>query len=283
MEALYKNKVWLSRKYLSSNSYIAAREAKCCPSTIIRWLKYFNIRVRGYSEARRLQSNHVDLRGRVLEFLNGLLLGDGHLNQHKWSSAYCESSKSKGYLKCLSEELENFGIEQCGRIKRQEKDMHFPNNKICHTIAFHYNSQCYIELKDLWRKWYRPATEEERKVWPWRKFVKIIPLDLELTPLTCLYWFLGDGHLDIALNGKAFGITLCSQCFEVTEVDFLMALLGSLGFKISRNADNKIRIWTRSAQGFLSFIGPCPEKINDLYGYKWRSNGSAWKTPQSRS
>lgn len=267
-EKAFRSRIWLEYQYLTLHKsiYKIALEYRYDPATIHKWLKRFQIPIRGYSEAARLNSNHVDLTFEATEFMTGLLLGDGHLSQHKWSSTYCESSKSEGYLEWTSKELTNFGIEQSGRIKRQEKDTHFPDNKVCHTVTFHYNSRCYIELKDLWRKWYRPATEEELKVRPW-KFIKIIPRDLKLTPLTCRQWYIGDGWL--THNAKSKYVSFATNGFTSSEVCFLVNLLRREGFKATRYVDNSIHTSTKSAESLLNYIGPCPEEIKSIYGYKW--------------
>ncbi|GAI86654.1 unnamed protein product, partial [marine sediment metagenome] len=141
--------------------------------------------------------------------------------------------------------------------------VNFPSRRVW-AISHCYMSLFYIELKDLWRKWYRPATEEERKIQPWRKFIKIIPLDLELTPLTCLMWYIGDGCL--GQSGRSRKITLSTQGFAGQEVNQLSSKMKGLGIKTTTCKDKTIYVWARSVSDFLDYIGPCPVKC---YGYKW--------------
>lgn len=269
MKKLYTDRVWLEHQYLylRKSPYRIAREFSCSTDTINRWLKYFNFLIRSRSEAALLRSNHVTLSPYGLEFLTGLLLGDGSLDSYnKHSASYCHSAKYQGDLQWLSGRLKDYRINQCGKINVRSGFIPFPGGKIWTTFYF-YGSLHYIELKDLWRKWYRPATEKERKIRPRRKFIKIIPLDLELTPLTCSMWYLGDGYL--GHQRKSRWITLCTQGFEREEVEFLSNLLTKLGFMTTTCKNNTINLRATSTEDFLKYIGPCPNEVKEVYGYKW--------------
>ncbi|GAH71686.1 unnamed protein product, partial [marine sediment metagenome] len=136
-------------------------------------------------------------------------------------------------------------------------------NKNLTAGGFMYASRSYPELKTLRRKWYRLATEKEKS--KGRKFIKIIPKNLKLTPLICRQWYIGDGSLN-----KDCGYTrLNTQCFTNAEVDGLIIQLTDLGFKITKHADKSIYISTYSTRDFLEYIGPCPKAIENIYGYKW--------------
>lgn len=258
---LYTDKDWLTNRYstLQQSAKIIAGRCKCNPFTIYRWLKRLGISVRDHSESMYLRSRHVNLSGKALEFLNGELLGDGHLNHDcKRTSSFVRSSKYKKYLTCVKKQLSSFGIRS-GRIRRY-LDLKLKSR------WFDFSSRRYVELRYLQEKWYRPSTKEERKVWPRRKFTKIVPLDLELTPLTCLQWYLGDG----TVQDKS--LALSTMGFAREEVSLLCQLLERLGFKATVHTNNSIWIWKRSAQDFLDYIGYCPEKISSIYKYKWVLN-----------
>lgn len=247
--------VWLRYQYeeLQRSAPKIARKLGCTSTTVYKWMGRLHILVRSLSESAIIaRSNHVNLTSEASEFIAGLMLGDGHLDRHKWSSAYCDSSKSKGYLEWLSKELAHFGIEQCGRIKRQEKDTHFPD-RVQRTVAFHYNSRCYIELKALRSKWYRPT--------------KIVPENLQLTPLVCRMWYLGDGGL--SFTDYSVRVCFATQSFIPKEIDFLIYLLRRLGLKAARWKDKTLSISAKNTKDFFDYIGPCPEEIKSIYGYKW--------------
>lgn len=260
---LYKNADWLRGMYLNdekSGNQIA-KECYVNGVTIRRWLHEFNIPVRSYAESASLnRSNHVILTGKALEFLIGELLGDGHLDSlGKFSACFMRGSSRKNYLEWVSRQLALFGIGQSGKILKQI--LKFPGREKDY-ICFHYSSKRYVELKPLHSKWYRKARKDEKgNTSRQRRWVKVVPRNLELTPLTCLMWYLGDG----CVNSRS--VNLNTLGFSVLEVDFLRDLLGKLGFETTRFKSKIIHILTKSAKDFLNYIGECPVKC---YKYKWQ-------------
>jgi len=95
---------------------------------------------------------------------------------------------------------------------------------------------------------------------------KIVPKNIELTPLTCRQWYIGDGSLGYEKNGKAH-ITLYTIGFIVSDVEWLKKQLIKLGFKATRQpSNNSIGISVSSVKDFLEYIGDCPV---EHYQYKW--------------
>ena len=266
MEMLYKDEMWLRSQYskLQKSSCMIAKEHGCSNTTVMYWLRKFKVPIRSRSETTCIaQSNHISISKTALEFLNGSLLGDGHLELQRMSAAVTYSSKYEGYLKWISKKVAQFGIEQSGAINKYEGWVMFPGGKKHYGTFFRYGSRHYVELKELQSKWYRPATQEERE--RGRKFFKIIPTGLELTPLTCQQWFLDDGK--ISRRGKDIGFS--TQGFSDGEILFLISLLADLGLKTTTNKNREIYVSRRSKKDFLNYIGPCPQEIKSIYGYKW--------------
>jgi len=262
---IYRNKEWLEKEYLIKKQSCPqiAKECKTSPPVIWNWLHKFCIPTRSAPEAISLVvSNHVILTKEALEFLDGELLGDGHLcTFSKCSACFMYGSKYKSYLEWLSTQLELFGIKQAGRIYKSRGK--FPGYSKTY-ISFHYSSKSYIELKDLHSKWYRRPTIIELKKDPRRKYIKKLPLNLRLTPLICRQWYIGDGSL--VINLRSNHISLSTQGFKAGEVDLLIEKLKELNFITTKQKDNGIRILTASTPDFLNYIGPCPIKC---YKYKW--------------
>jgi len=253
---LYREETWLQNQYLGRKKSAPeiARELGVDICTVRYWMNKFSIFARSHSMVMSLRrKNCVTLSKNAKEFLYGELLGDGHLgNNSPLSSFYSHSSKHLGYLIWLSGIFEGFGIEQVGKI-----------HKNLRVGGFMYSSRSYPEFKTLRKKWYRLATEKEKS--KGRKFIKILPRNLSLTPLVCRQWYIGDG----SLNKKGKFITLNTQCFMSGEVDRLIMLLIDLDFKVTKHADRSIYVSTYSTRGFLEFIGACPKEIENIYGYKW--------------
>jgi len=114
---LYENRLWLKHQYtdLQKSAYKIARECGIKVGVVYTWLRRFNIPIRSCSKAAQLRAGHVNLTKEILEFLNGGLLGDGHM-QKGYSVSYSQSSKYESYVKWLSEKFIEFGIKQTGKI-----------------------------------------------------------------------------------------------------------------------------------------------------------------------
>ncbi len=274
MNKLYKNRDWLNNQYwnLNKSAHQIATELNINEDVVLYWLKKLNIKRRSLSEAAYFrQSNYVDLSFKAIEFIEGELLGDGHLEiQSKYSARYSHGSKYKEYVEWLSEMFNSFGVKQTGKIyqnfnKERLLDGHFFSG----SWAYNYASLSYPELLTLWKRWYRPSTSKDAKQWKHLyKYIKIVPRDIELTPLVCRQWYIGDGSLSHYKRGKSRDtIKLSTKGFLVEDIDFLVIELKKLGFKATRQlSDNNIYISTESTPAFLKYIGDCPI---DCYRYKW--------------
>ncbi len=246
---LYKNKEWLYNKYINEE-LSQERVGKLCrasQNTIWKWLHKHNIKPRSKSEAFHLRyANHCNLSQEAIEWINGELLGDGCLNsQSKYSARFTYGSKYKEYIEYVRDTLKSFGIEQAGKIcKRKDKKRG--------NISYHYYSLCYPELLPIREQWY-----------PHGK--KIIPRDMEITPLTLRQHYIGDGCLYHPKQSRP-SIKLCTYGFSITDVEYFVKELKKLGIKATRNIINVIYISTFSVKDFLAYIGECPIKC---YQYKW--------------
>ena len=246
----YQSKEWLYKKYwienLSQNKI--AKISKTSQMTICRRLKDFDISCRSRSKAVHLgKANHCNLSGKAIELFNGELLGDGSLTSRNiYSAVFKYGSKYEKYVKFISNILKSVGIKQTGKILKQY-------HKKFKKYAYHYNSCAYAELKDLYNKWYPNGK-------------KIVPKDIELTPLTCRQWYIGDGSLEHQKYCRPF-IRLYTMGFTICDVNWLVKKLIKLGFKTTRQlSQNRIYISSYSTKDFLNYIGKCPVKC---YEYKW--------------
>lgn len=255
----YQDRDWLEHRYttLRKNGKEIAQKFNITGGAIYYWLRQLGIKRRLPAEAIFLaKGKHVDLSPEALEFLSGELLGDGHLTSYnRQASAFTYTTKHEQYLRWLSNELAGFGLEQRGKIN-------------VYPRISSYASRSYIELKTLHTKWYIANP------WPGDRpmHIKIIPVDLKLTPLVCRQWYIGDG----TFCKKWKYITLCTQgflkgdnTFNRHDIDSLVSKLLMIGVKSTRHRDGAIQVSVKSTKDFLSYIGPCPRAIQNVYGYKW--------------
>jgi len=164
----YRNKEWLKEKYVDERVH-GTKIAKMCgvhSTTIYNWLRKFGIGVRPRGAHF---SNFVELSDELLEFLDGLLLGDGCIYPHRRSAVYVHTDKHKGYLEWLSSKLGDLGIE--------ESCLH-PDSK--GRELFRYRSHAYVDLMEVRKRWYPDDT-------------KYTPSDVRITPTVLMNWYIGDG------------------------------------------------------------------------------------------
>jgi hypothetical protein len=197
--------------------------------------------------------NHCKLSQKAIEWINGELLGDGHLCSYSsFSARFTYSSKHFEYAQYVSDTLKSFGIKQAGRIRKVI-------NKRRGNISYHYQSLRYVELLSVHKKWYP-------------KGKKIVPKNIELTPLVCRQWYIGDGTYYFTARRKR-KLKLCSQGFTILDVEWLVKKLNKLGFKVKRELNNGIRFSNYSIKSFLEYIGSCPV---ECYKYKWNYQGGGF-------
>ncbi len=252
-DPLYKNRDWLHEHYivLRESTYVMAREANCSYVTIWKWLHRFDIPTRTRSEATFLaKRNYLTISRELLDLLEGELLGDGCVVMTGSRSAvYAHTSKYEEYLIWLSKTFAGLGLEQVGKIGKHWSEEY-------ETFGYKYASKSYPELVSLRHRFYL-----DRK--------KIVPQDLILTPIMARQWYIGDGSLHNNARGRPEMIFYTCD-FDKPSIDYLLEELRNKGFRVSHQlASNSIGISTYSTKDFLSWIGPCPAEIQDIYGYKW--------------
>lgn len=250
MVKLYKNENWLKKKYLNEkvNTYKIARLCNTSQPLIIYWMKKYDIPCRSVSEAKHLeQANHCNLSKEAIEWINGELLGDGCLSKKSsYSATFRYTSKHIEYIKYVLDMLKSFGIEQSGKTT---KEYHKTN------YTYHCASRSYVELLPIREQWYPEGK-------------KIVPKDIELTPLVCRQWYIGDGNIYKKSINCNPHIDLYTNGFTPKGVRWLVLQLKRVGFNAKRyDYHNSIHISTYSTKEFLNYIGNCPVKC---YQYKFQ-------------
>lgn len=241
----YRDKDWLMQKYYTEGLSLRAigKLQGVSNISITRSMERFNLKRRTKAEGKHYSNgNSCDLTKEAKDWINGELLGDGCIIQHgNYSAQFHYGSKHREYICFVSTTLSSFGIEQAGNIRMQGGN------------DYHYCSRSYPELLKIQKNWYI-----NRK--------KTVPKDIELTPITCKQWFIGDGTM-ISRDRTFSYIVLCSMGFSSECIDVLTHKLNNIGFSTRVNGKRNITIRTISTKDFLEYIGDCPV---DCYQYKWQ-------------
>lgn len=249
MQKQYKNREWLYNQYWN-NKLSPIKIGRLCGSymTIRRWLKKLDIPRRPCGECQHLgKTYHCDLFQEAIQWINGELLGDGHLySKSVYSAGFSYTSKYLEYAQYVSDTLKLFGIEQIGNINKRI-------NKKWNNHSYQYTSHSYPELLFLHRQWYP-------------KGKKVIPKNIRLTPITLRQHHIGDGMLRHQKYGKPH-IILSTNGFDIDDVKWLIRKLIKIGFRATRQIhNNSIYISSYSTKDFLNYIGKCPVRC---YQYKF--------------
>jgi len=247
--ANHQDKKWLRNKYLNEK-LSTTQIAKLCrvsDVTVGQWLKKYNIPRRSNGEAVYLSKiNYCKLSEEIIEWIEGELLGDGCIfPSSPYSAFFSYSSKYLEYINYVINTLQSFGIK-CGEI---QKRYHEESN----TYSYSSHSYTYKELLNIRKHWYPNGK-------------KIVPRDINLTPLMVRQWYIGDGCLKRQKGCKP-RIELNTCGFSISDVDWLVNQLKKINLKAVRwVTHNTIGISTHSAKTFLNYIGKCPV---ECYSYKF--------------
>lgn len=252
---LYQIKEFIEAQYVRGVGMTEVAEiCNCSVSTIKTHLRACNITCK----PRGGEWRSIGISDELVQILNGLLLGDGSIELcRKTSARYRHTDKHEAYIKWLFTHLKNRGLDWGGGIYRNDTKW---------GVGYGASTFLYRNLLDWCTKWYP-------------KGKKIVPADILITPLTLLHWFIGDGWYSRGYKKRKWGgIGLATDGFTHDEVDFLAGQLqlqniqANVNYHKNRYNDRGFRIIIyrpSSIRRFFEYMAPCPEEIEDLYGYKF--------------
>ena len=170
---------------------------------------------------------------------------------------YCYGTITKEYIEYLKASLPFLADT---KITVQKPKTTIDKNGIVWNSKESYflNSKSDKALKPFYERWYINNKKD-------------VPVDFELTKLSCLHWYLGDGSCS---RGS---ITLCCDSFSEQGVNILSHQLHINGiqniifstkrFSTKGGASLRIRVNRSQSQNFFNFIGNSPIKS---LAYKWQ-------------
>lgn len=147
------------------------------------------------------------------EILNGLMLGDGGLEKHKNcmnpSLRITRVYTDLEYLLYNAEVFQNYltskSITECYETYDKRTGKKYFSSRL--------RTKCSEDFLPFYKKWYPEGK-------------KIIPKDLELTPLTIAIWIADDGHISNPGQRKnLLNLKFSTHGFSEDEVYFLSTLL----------------------------------------------------------
>lgn len=239
-----------------------AKILKCDCSVIANRVKSMDKKMKQKTASQHVfdgMKKSIPISNNLLEILDGEMLGDGCI--------YVSRSNCQGYFKeSIGYDKKEWGeflinifknnnilIGGSGLISRKDKP------------GWSFFTRSTIELGNIQRRWYKNNNKfnsNKKSSFSNRKNIKIIPIDLKLTPNTLLHWYIGDGCFR---KRGSIGLATCGFSFD--EIEFLRFLLKrDFNLKTSHTADGKISIPRYEAVRMLEIMGECPV---ECYKYKW--------------
>jgi len=148
--------------------------------------------------------------------------------------------------------------------------------QIFHREKYYLTSHKDIELTKEYRRWYK---WNERL----QKILKIVPKDLEISPLMLKYWFYGDGTtIRDKTQQNIVSLKLCTDGFTLEECEYLQNKLSNINISLnirknsrpntSSNYNRGYELVSKKIsviQNFFDYIGEC-----DVEGFQYK-----WKIP----
>jgi len=199
----------------------------------------------------------------IMNHVLGLILGDGHLELHKFGKNAClkltRAIKDKNYLLFSKNKLINFLTEKSvseGAIFDKR------TNKIYYNIRL--RTKCNRFFTSLHKKWYKNGK-------------KTIPEDLCLNAEIIATWFADDGS--IVIKKGRYSIKLSTHSFSENDIKILQKELSkfdiktSLGYTDRKNKFQPILYITnkKNVKKFVDLIDPVFDFM-DRKSDIWRKN-----------
>ena len=195
----------------------------------------------------------IVLSQKETEFVDGALLGDGHITKPRGNSCQFSYITSKrGHAEYVYQKLKRMAVKECenGPVKARVYDK---RTKKTYT-SYRFRTVSNITFFGVRLRWYPEG-------------IKVIPADVKMTPICALIWYLGDGSLIEA--SRSYYIKLCTNGFDKDNVEhvlFPQLIQYDPSFIRASETQWWVYIPRRHINEFLTFIGECPVAE---YSYKW--------------
>lgn len=188
---------------------------------------------------------YCNLTKKEKEILDGILISDGSISVSRISGRL---SFGFMYIETINRIINDLkSIEFLKPWKYESKEDKRTKKSY---VSYLTKSRAYHDLLLEYNRWYKNG-------------IKIIPIDIEITPLMCYWWFIGDGYNS---NNNVY---LCTDSFDKESINLVNKKLKQIGFTTAIRSSNRIAFDKKSSTDFLEWISKDIE-IQKEYLYKWK-------------
>lgn len=206
------------------------------------------------------------------EIIIGVMLGDGYMRKIGKTVQF-EIEQAFHHKEWVEQLKPLLGLENRPTESRYKQATNGAKGNKTLCYRFFKTNKAFIPI---WESFYLPKKDYMEKYGYFSKQnvrqAKIIPINIELTPLVLYHWYLGDG----TLKGKR--PVFCTLGFPKKELEKLIPKFEKLGIKAelkftdipqyTRGSNGyQIYVSANSADKFFKLIGPC---ITSGFEHKWR-------------
>jgi len=222
-------------------------------------LNEFGIYRRTSSEARRIVANSLDwdktfLTEPIIEAIDGFLIGDG--------SASVSHNKQIARMGCGVQHKEFAEYMKSFFLVYDPSELKFyPDKQERSSGTWDFRTKYHPDLYKRASLWY-PANEPR----------KVVPVDVRITPISVMLWYLGDGT--VIQSNNTCVVRLSTDAFKKDDIEqILIPKLRNVGVNTVRTSENRIRVETRSVPQFFDFIG----RTSPITCYSYKFNLPEWR------
>jgi hypothetical protein len=204
---------------------------------------------------------NIDVSRQLHSILDGLILGDAHIecNGKTARLGIVQSENHKQWLNIIKESIEKNNME-CSNIIMQHKgeERFIKGIKTKPKPTFHLRTLSYSDLCQYKNRWY----DKNGK--------KIIPDDVDISPISLAQWHMGDGTY-YKSHGKYPKITFSTDCFNKEDIEKLIRKLKKRYawilnyYKVREN----YRIILYGKKQVSNFLELTKDFKADCFNYKW--------------
>jgi len=188
---------------------------------------------------------------KLQNIIDGCLLGDAHIERREEGYngifSYCTSCRE--HCEFVHQYFKEFCTEKSQEIKRREV---FDKRTEKTYVQYCFKTKSLPIFTETHKRFYVDR-------------VKIVPKDIEYSPETLLFWYIGDGELE----SNSGYVKLHTNSFTFQEVESMCVHLKNFEAKPLRKTDDQwlVTIPRKKVSLFLETIGGSPF---DSYSHKWK-------------
>lgn len=181
------------------------------------------------------------------QIIEGILIGDGWIDkENKNRLSISQKFDKKEFVEHIASKLP-FACS----VDLYEHKKHW-RKKASNSVR--YRTVAYEQIYDYWERWYQNGR-------------KVVPNDFEITPISLLYWYCGDG----SIHRDSKQVRLHTNSFEQQDLERLQSQFEKLGIYTTIDGRNVTCIRSQCTQRFFELLGSITPF--ECFAYKWNFVG----------